>query len=40
VLAMSEIQATIIKEVEQVSDEELLALIQAFIEGIIESITE
>ena len=37
---MSEIQATIIKEVEQVSDEELLALIQAFIEGIIESITE
>lgn len=37
---MSEIQATIIREVEQVRDEELLALIQAFIEGIIESITE
>lgn len=37
---MSELQATIIREVEQLSDEELLTLVQAFIEGIIESLTE
>ena len=37
---MSELQATIIHEVETLSDEELLALIQAFIEGIIEGMNE
>ena len=37
---MSELQATIIREVEQLSNEELLTLVQAFIEGIIESLTE
>ena len=37
---MSELQATIIKEVEILKDEEVLALIQAFIEGIFESINE
>ena len=37
---MSELQATIIKEVEILKDEEVLALIQTFIEGIFESINE
>lgn len=37
---MSDIKATIIREVEQLSDEELLTLVLAFIEGVIESITE
>lgn len=37
---MSELQATIIREVETLTDEEILSLVQAFIEGILESINE
>ena len=37
---MSELQATIIHEVETFSDEEILALIQAFIEGLVEGMNE